>query len=106
MSVDVYDYLDMEWFTNAQRLGRRTVFGPYVDYTGADHYVLTLTIPVVDDRFLGVVGVDIRMSAYEPELLAILKQIPGEAVLVNAERRVIVANSPRWVVGSKVPAMP
>ena len=45
-SVDLYDYLDMDWFTVPRELGRRYVYGPRIDFSGADRYVLTLTIPV------------------------------------------------------------
>ncbi len=124
-SVDVYDYLDMDWFTVPRKLGRRYVYGPYVDFSGADRYVLTLTIPVfgggfgdraIGDRvlgdgpgereFLGIAGTDIRMSHLEPELLAILRPVPVPAVLVTGERRVVVANTPRWIPGTRLDRLP
>lgn len=52
-SIDLYDYLDMDWFTVPRKLGRRYVYGPYVDFSGADRYVLTLTIPVFADGVPG-----------------------------------------------------
>jgi hypothetical protein len=159
-SIDLYDYLDMDWFTVPRAEGRRYVYGPYIDFSGADRSILALTIPVLDpaDRetsgsvsaasesrgggavegnggvsragesgtrsgvsktgesrgaagradessgsvsaageFLGVAGADIRMSHLEPVLLAILRALPAPAVLVTAERRVLAANSPRWI---------
>ena len=48
-SVDLYDYLDMDWFTVPRKLGRRYVYGPLIDFSGADRYVLTLTVPVFAD---------------------------------------------------------
>jgi hypothetical protein len=115
-SIDLYDYLDMDWYTVPRLAGRRHVFGPYVDFSGADRYVLTLTVPVFDDpapaarvpagaappprtptdpEFLGVAGADMRMSKLEPKLLAILRSVPVPAVLVTPERRVIAANTPQ-----------
>src|SRR5215469_2383150 len=86
-SVDLYDYLDMDWFTMPRKLGKRYVYGPYVDFSGADRYVLVLTIPVFGGpgkgEFLGIAGADIRMSHLEPELLAILRPVPVPAVLVT-----------------------
>jgi len=106
-SVDLYDYLEMDWFTVPRREGRRYVYGPYIDFSGADRYVLTLTIPVIDDReFLGVAGADMRMSHLEPELLAILRSVPAPAALVTGERRVVAANSPRWIAGTRLPRLP
>lgn len=104
-SVDIYDYLEMEWFTNAQHHNARTVYGPYVD-SCSDHYVLTMTSPVVHGSFLGVVGGDVRMSLFEAELLPVLDHLVKETVLVNTDRRVVLANSPRWTVGSRLSEMP
>lgn len=125
-SIDLYDYLDMDWFTVPQRDGRRYVYGPYVDFSCANRYVITLTAPVADrtesdstesdttgfDRtggereFLGVAGVDIRMSHLEPELLAILRSVTVPAVLVTAERRVVAANTAHWISGTRLARLP
>ena len=106
-SIDLYDYLDMDWFTVPGRERRRYVYGPYVDFSGADRYVLTMTVPVCDGpEFLGVAGVDLRMSHLEPELLAVLRAIPAPAALVTAERRVVAANTPRWISGTRLDRLP
>jgi hypothetical protein len=116
-SIDLYDYLDMDWFTIPQREGRPYVYGPHVDFSGADRYVVTMTVPVTDARadgegtagereFLGIAGADIRMSQLEPELLAILRSVPAAAVLVTAERRVVAANTPHWISGTRLPRLP
>jgi hypothetical protein len=114
-SIDLYDYLDMDWFTIPRREGRRYVYGPYIDFSCADRYVVTMTVPVAgspDDgaagerEFLGIAGADIRMSHLEPELLVILRSVPAPAVLVTAERRVVAANTPRWISGTRLPRRP
>jgi hypothetical protein len=109
-SVDLYDYLEMDWFTVPRAEDRRYVYGPYIDFSGADRYVLTLTVPVRGAGpaadFLGIAGTDIRMSYLEPELLAIVRQAPLPAALVTAERRVITANTPRWIPGTRLPRLP
>jgi hypothetical protein len=121
-SIDLYDYLDMDWFTSPRRAGRPYVYGPYIDFSGADRYVVTMTVPVTDAsspdqgaagehaagerEFLGVAGADIRMSHLEPELLAILRSVPVPAVLVTAERRVVAANTPHWISGTRLPRLP
>ena len=111
-SVDLYDYLEMDWFTVPRREGRRYVYGPHIDFSCADRYVVTMTVPVTDsgpdgeDEFLGIAGADIRMSHLEPELLAILRAVPVPAVLVTAERRVVAANTPRWIAGTRLPRLP
>jgi hypothetical protein len=105
-SVDIYDYLEMEWFTKAQRQNARSVFGPYVDYSGSDHYILTFATPVIDTAFIGVVGADVLMSLFEARILPVLYGLNRDVVLVNDERRVVSANSERWTVSSRLPAMP
>ena len=35
-----------------------------------------------------------------------LRGTGADAVVVNTERRVIAANTPRWIVGSRLPALP
>jgi hypothetical protein len=116
-SIDLYDYLDMDWFTVPRAERRRYVYGPYIDFSGADRYVLTMATPVLDaggapgvpgatGEFLGVAGADIRMSHLEPELLAVLRVVAAPAVLVTAERRVVAANSPRWIPGARLPRLP
>jgi DNA-binding FadR family transcriptional regulator len=107
-SVDLYDYLDMDWFTVPRTLRRRCVYGPYIDFTCADRYVLTMTMPVLDgeESFLGVAGADVAMSHFEPGLLAILRSAPPETVLVTGERRVLAANTPRWIAGARLGRLP
>lgn len=106
-SVDVYDYLQMDWFQEARAGGVRNAFGPYVDYSGSGLYVVTASVPILaDDVFVGVAGADIMMAALERHLIAILRTRPTEAVVVNDERHVLAANTPTWVVGSRLPAPP
>jgi hypothetical protein len=116
-SIDLYDYLDMDWFTIPRRSGRPYVYGPHIDFSCADRYVVTMTVPVTDAsspnhgaagerEFLGVAGADIRMSYLEPELLAILRSVPAPAVLVTAERRVVAANTPHWISGTRLRRLP
>jgi len=111
-SIDLYDYLDMDWFTIPRRAGRPHVYGPHIDFSCADRYVVTMTVPVTDSgpggerEFLGIAGADIRMSHFEPELLAILRTVPAPAVLATAERRVVAANTPHWISGTRLPRLP
>ncbi len=106
-SVDVYDYLQMDWYQLAQRGQARVAYGPYVDYSGSDMYTITATIPVVaGGTFLGVAGADLVVGEVERRLFEVLRQTTEDAVVVSTERRVIAANTPRWLVGSRLPAMP
>jgi hypothetical protein len=104
---DSYDYPSMPWFTTPRDEDRRAVFGPYVDYRGANRYVYTFAVPVrADGAFLGVAGADVSVQTLEPVLLAALKPLAADAVVVSADRRVVVANSARWAVGSRLKSFP
>ena len=107
-SVDVYDYLTMDWFVRAREGARHVVYGPYVDYTGADHYIFTLTAPArsAEGEYLGVAGCDVLMTSVERALIDALRDCPRDTVVVSSERRVIAVNSPRWVIGARLPTMP
>ena len=124
-SIDLYDYLTMDWFTVPRAEDRRYVYGPFIDFSGADRSILAMTIPVLGPgpgdasragegsgnatgtgEFLGVAGADIRMSHLEPALLTILRALAGPAVLVTAERRVVAANTPRWLPGTRLDQLP
>lgn len=106
-SIDLYDYLQMEWFQLPQQGMERVAFGPYVDYSGSELYTVTATVPVnFEGEFLGVAGVDLVVSELERRLLTVLRSAPLDAVIVSAERRVIATNTPRWVVGSRLAALP
>lgn len=106
-SIDVYDYLQMDWYRLAESGQARVAYGPYVDYSGSDMYTVTATIPIVaDGAFLGLAGADLVVGEVEHRLLEVLRQTSQDAVVVNAERRVIAANTPRWIVGSRLAAMP
>lgn len=106
-SIDVYDYLQMDWYQLAKRGQERVAYGPYVDYSGSDMYTITVTIPIVaEEVFLGVAGADLVVGEVERRLLDILRQTDQDALVVNTERRVIAANTPRWFVGSRLAAMP
>ena len=106
-SIDVYDYLQMDWYQLAQRGQQRVAYGPYVDYSGSDMYTITATIPVMaDGTFLGVAGADLVVGDVERRLIEVLRHTDEDAVVVNTERRVIAANTPRWLVGSRLDTVP
>ncbi|MDO3401872.1 cache domain-containing protein [Mycolicibacterium neoaurum] len=106
-SIDVYDYLQMDWYQLALRGQQVVAYGPYVDYSGSDMYTITATVPVMaDDTFLGVAGADLVVGDVERRLIEVLRHTDRDAVVVNTERRVIAANTPRWYVGSRLPAIP
>jgi hypothetical protein len=101
---DFYDYERAEWFTTPRDTGERWIAGPFLDHSGTNEHILTLTLPVVrDGAFLGVAGADIAVGGIEAIGGAALAALDGEAALVNHRGRIIATNSPRRLVGTLWP---
>ncbi|GAA1972075.1 hypothetical protein GCM10009798_36530 [Nocardioides panacihumi] len=104
---DLYDYLDTDWFAGARRRVGPVLYGPYVDYAGADFLVLTIAVPVmVGERFVGVAGADLDPDAVESALVMRLRNLPGDAVIVTEDRSVVASGSARWMPGERLAAHP
>jgi GntR family transcriptional repressor for pyruvate dehydrogenase complex len=101
---DFYDYEQAEWFTTPRDTGERWIAGPFLDHSGTNEHILTLTLPVVrDGAFLGVAGADIAVGGIEAIGGAALAALDGEAALVNHRGRIIATNTPRRLVGTLWP---
>ncbi len=106
-TVDVYDYLEMDWFKDSGPEHPRVAFGPYVDYSGSELYIITASVPViVGGVMIGVAGADLLSSELERRLLGVLRESDAEALIVNSERRVVASNSARWIPGSRLKTLP
>jgi DNA-binding FadR family transcriptional regulator len=101
---DFYDYEQAEWFTTPRDTGERWIAGPFVDVSGTNDHILTLTLPIVrSDRFLGVAGADITVGMVEAIAGGPLAAIDGEAALVNHRGRIVATNTPHLMVGTLWP---
>jgi DNA-binding FadR family transcriptional regulator len=101
---DFYDYERAEWFTTPRDTGERWIAGPFLDHSGTNEHILTLTLPAVrDGAFLGVAGADIAVGGIEAIGGPPLAALDGEAALVNHRGRVIATNTPRRLVGTLWP---
>lgn len=102
-SARYYDYEKLPFFSTAAATGEQTVWGPYIDYSGFEEYILTFMAPFsVHGHFTGVAGCDIRLTDLEPIIMPNLLLIPGNAALVNASNRVILGNSGMYLVGERI----
>lgn len=100
-SLGFYDYAAAEWFAVPRATGTRHVVGPYVDVHGTGRYLMTLTAPVADDgELLGVVGADVAVGGLETVLLRALRPGWSPVVITNADDRVVISTSPRYLTGS------
>ena len=104
---DLYDYLDMEWYTRACERRAPSIYGPYLDYTGSDLLVLTAAVPVLTSSgVVGVAGADLQADLVERQLATLLRGAATEAVVVNDDRAVVATNSPRWLPGERLATHP
>jgi DNA-binding FadR family transcriptional regulator len=92
---DFYDYEAAEWFHEPREHGTRWIAGPFVDHSGTDAHIFTLTQPVLDERgaFLGVAGADLTVDSVEAITRPALAAVSGRAALLNHRGRVIAANT-------------
>ena len=101
---DFYDYEQAEWFTTPRDTGERWIAGPFLDHSGTNEHILTLTLPVVrDGAFLGVAGADIGVGRIEAIGGTALAALDAEAALVNHRGRIIATNTSRRLVGTLWP---
>ncbi|MFJ3217705.1 cache domain-containing protein [Kitasatospora sp. NPDC086801] len=100
--AEFYDYRALPWFAGPRDEGRAVVAGPQVDLLCADRYVLCCARPVTAPGagFVGVVAGDVPLAGLERLLVPPLRALPGEAVLVTGEGRVLAASTPAFPVGS------
>ncbi|PXY23142.1 hypothetical protein DI005_22660 [Prauserella sp. PE36] len=101
--LDAYDYERMDWYTAPRNSRTARLTGPFLDYSGSDHLVVTLTVPACSGGdFLGVAGIDLSAHAVEDVLVDHLRVLDDAAVVFNEERLVIAANSTRWMPGERI----
>lgn len=105
-SAYYYDYSAMEWFVIPRDRDEAWVYGPYLDYAGAELYICTFAIPVrtADGTFLGIAGADVPVAEIELRLWPQLRAAGNSTVLVNPDGRVIVGNDPEYTTGSRIPS--
>jgi hypothetical protein len=103
-SLSFRDYSTLAWFEEPQRTGERAITGPYVDYLCTDQYTLTFTTPLlVEDRFVGVAGVDVLARWFEQHLLSGLDLAAHDGLaVVNRAGRVVTCPDGSWVTGDLV----
>lgn len=87
------DFRSLEWFQQPAQSKQPYIHGPYVDYICNDAYTITIAHPVmVQNQFIGVIAIDILVSALESILMPSLKNIQQTVVITNQNYRVISSN--------------
>ena len=100
---DFYDYETHEFIAEPRRTRQPCATGPYVDYGGADDYIITVSAPItLDTQFYGIAAVDFLVADLEHLLAPWLAAAETVCVLLNADNRVIVSNSAGYRAGDIV----
>lgn len=98
---EFYDYETAEWFAAPRETGERWIVGPFVDYSGTNEHIFTLTVPIiVDDHFLGVAGIDMTVARIEALSEPGICAVDRPAVIVNHHGRVVASNRAEFMVGT------
>jgi hypothetical protein len=99
---DFYDYEAAEWYYEPRDHGARWIAGPFIDHSGTNAHIFTLTEPVTDEtgEFLGVAGADLTVAAVEQIAAPPLAAVPRDAVMLSRRDRVIASNSAAWLPGT------
>lgn len=104
---DLYDYHGSEWFSGAETLGTPSIYGPYLDYSGAGLLIHTAAVPISSGgTFVGVAGGDLLADTVEEQLSRLLRGIDGDALVVTRDRVVIAATGSRWLPGERLTTHP
>lgn len=102
--ADFYDYHDTEWFSGARELGEPAIYGPYLDYAGADRLVYTFAVPVVaSGRFVGVAGADLDVAVVERRFADAIAHLDLPAAAITRDRVVIADTRAPWMPGERIP---
>lgn len=97
------DYTEFEWFRVPMETGAAHIAGPSVDYLCCDEYTMTAALPVlVDDRFVGIIGLDLLVDDIERHLAPLLRREQTKITLINALDRVIVSTDLRIEAGASM----
>ncbi|HET9125331.1 MAG TPA: GntR family transcriptional regulator [Solirubrobacteraceae bacterium] len=101
-AADYYDYESAEWYEEPRVHGTRWIAGPFVDHSGTDAHIFTLTQPVLGahGRFLGAAGADLTVDSVEAITRPALAAAPAPAILLNHRGRVIAANTSEHLPGT------
>ncbi|OTG85459.1 histidine kinase [Acinetobacter sp. ANC 4558] len=101
------DFRSFEWFQQPAQSKQPYIHGPYVDYICNGAYTITIAHPViVEYQFIGVIAIDIFVSALEKILMPNLKNIKQTMVITNDNARVITSNHVTIRTGTLLKNMP
>jgi hypothetical protein len=92
-TIDFYDYLNTEWWRGSIVDDDNHIFGPYVDHSGTNAYILTFARAVRHAGVLsGIVVLDVQVGQLQSMWQAPLLRLPKPCSVINDESVVIATN--------------
>lgn len=96
-----YDYEGAEWFVMPRNTGQPWVAGPFIDHSGTNEHIITVSVPVLHrGAFIGIVGADVSVRQLATVAEELLIRAAGQAVLVTKRGRIVASNDPSRLVGT------
>lgn len=96
--LDFYDYPETPWFRSTLNDDSLHVTSPYVDYSGTNRYVVTLSRRVqLGDQFFGIAGADIVVGDLQACLQRQLLDLPRASFIIDHDGAVIATNSAQFL---------
>jgi hypothetical protein len=100
-NVSDYEISRSLWWQAAMQSTSTCVVGPYVDVSGTNQYVVTLSRAVrTEGELAGVVAVDVRVGHFQTFCQPLLLRLPSPTSVVNEDGDVIATNSGRLLGGT------
>lgn len=95
------DFRSFEWFHQPALNQQPCLHGPYVDLICNFAYTITSAHPVIlHGQFIGVIAIDLLVSALEKIFMPALKKIQQPAVIINNSSRVVISSDVSIRTGS------
>jgi hypothetical protein len=92
-TIDFYDYLNTEWWCGSIVDDDNHIFGPYVDHSGTNAYILTFARAVRQAGVLsGIVVLDVQVGRLQSMWQAPLLRLPKPCSVINDESVVVATN--------------
>lgn len=104
-AIDYYDYMQTEWWRGSITNEDDQIFGPYVDHSGTNAYILTFAKRVTyREKTAGAVVLDVLIDTLQSMWQAPLLRLPKPCSVVNGEGVVIATNDSALMANIVVPS--
>lgn len=101
IDAEFYGYTTAPWWTGCLAAEQTCVTGPYVDVSGTNEYIITISRRVDGHGMWGVVAVDICVAQIQDRLHPLLVRLPSGTCLTNQSGTVVATATGRLLGGRR-----